>query len=74
MSRSAFAVKEARVRPTRQQVNLCGSCGKKISATELLCRGCRGTMGGLDLAVGGGSDESETSAWGSETLELLSRL
>lgn len=53
MSRSVFAVKEARVRPTRQQVNLCGSCGKEISATELLCRGCRGTMGRLDLAIGG---------------------
>ena len=73
MSRSAFAVKEARVRPTRQPVNLCGSCGKEISATELLCRGCRGTMGRLDVSVGGGSDESLVLGWGSETPEFIGR-
>ena len=45
MSKSGFGVKEARVKPVREQVNLCGSCGSEISATELLCKGCRGTMG-----------------------------
>jgi hypothetical protein len=42
---SGFGAKEARVKPSREQVNLCGSCGTEISATELLCKGCRGTMG-----------------------------
>lgn len=44
-SGSGFGVKEARVKPAREQVNLCGSCASKISATELLCKECRGTMG-----------------------------
>lgn len=44
MSKSAFAVKEARVKPTRQPINLCGSCGTEISASELLCRECRHTL------------------------------
>lgn len=44
-SGSGFGVKEARVKPAREQVNLCGACGSEISATELLCKECRGTMG-----------------------------
>lgn len=45
MARSAFGAKEARIREPREQVNLCGACGSPISASELLCKGCRGTMG-----------------------------
>lgn len=49
MSRSATAVKEAREpRQPRQQVNLCGACGDQISASELLCKDCRGTMGRVE--------------------------
>lgn len=46
MSKSATAVKEAREpKPRRQQINLCGVCGDEISASELLCKECRHTMG-----------------------------
>jgi len=31
------------VRSTRERVNLCGDCGTRIHATELLCKECRGT-------------------------------
>lgn len=47
MAKSGYGVKEARIRTPREQVNLCGACGKEISATELLCPPCRGTMGSL---------------------------
>jgi len=50
MSRSAAAVKEAREpKPVRPQINLCGACGEEISASELLCKECRVTMGKVEL-------------------------
>lgn len=46
---SGYATKEARYatrlsKGTRDQINLCGSCGDEIGATELLCKDCRGTL------------------------------
>ena len=62
MSRSATAVKEAREpKPARrQQVNLCGACGEEISASELLCKDCRHTMGGVQPEA----SVEYTSVWG----------
>lgn len=39
---AGYVEREARINRHRHaQVNLCGDCGKEISATELLCRDCR---------------------------------
>jgi len=47
---AGYGAKEARyntrlAKQTREQVNLCGACADPISGTELLCTGCRGTLG-----------------------------
>lgn len=46
---SSFGAKEARYatrlgKQSRDQVNLCGACGAELSATELLCAECRGSL------------------------------
>jgi predicted amidophosphoribosyltransferase len=46
---SGYGAKEARYvtrlsKGNRGQINLCGSCGDEIAATELLCPDCRGTL------------------------------
>ena len=50
MSGYGFGVKEARYntrlgKQSREQVNLCGACGRELPATELLCKPCRSTLG-----------------------------
>ena len=41
---AGYGAKEARIiRETRERINLCGACGIEVSATELLCKECRGT-------------------------------
>lgn len=38
---AGYGVKEARIdRQRHTQVNLCGSCAKEITASELLCADC----------------------------------
>jgi predicted amidophosphoribosyltransferase len=38
----SYGVKEARINQERKpRVNLCGSCGARVSETELLCAACR---------------------------------
>ena len=46
---SGYATKEARYatrlgKQSRDQVNLCGECGREISGNDLLCNKCRGTL------------------------------
>jgi hypothetical protein len=40
----SYGAKEARINQERKpRVNLCGSCGKRVKETELLCAACRKT-------------------------------
>ncbi len=46
---SGYATKEARYatrlsKGNREQINLCGDCGREISGNDLLCKNCRGTL------------------------------
>lgn len=67
MGRTAFAVKEVRVKPARQLVNLCGACGSEISASELLCKGCRHEAQEPPA-------EPRARYWGDDILALTGRL
>jgi len=41
MSHSFGIVPEIREKRQRGQVNLCGACGQRVSASELLCKDCK---------------------------------